>query len=192
MLKGQAKCSVYPRVVAVNRPHIPWQRLKREKVISPGCIVYLSPAPGFPPLFFALKNAIPPFFLKAQHIRQASPSRAHLRTMLSFIASASLSLNVGSPALTVARAPAASMVTAMETKFVYGAVVPLGTTQYEPKLEGVMGKVVPTGMGSKSPKFLEETFCYGAASRWEGVYGAGTPPSMGENRRSWQAYHAAY
>ena len=66
MLKVQAKCSVYPRVVAVNRPHIPWQRLKREKVISPGCIVYLSPAPGFPPLFFALKNAIPPFFLKAQ------------------------------------------------------------------------------------------------------------------------------
>ena len=62
---------------------------------------------------------------------------------------------------------------------------------HAPKLEGVMGKVVPTNM-NKSPKFLEQDFLYGAASR-PGVYALQcTPPSMGENRRSWQAYHAPY
>jgi hypothetical protein len=62
---------------------------------------------------------------------------------------------------------------------------------HAPKLEGVVGKVVPTNM-NKSPKPLEQDFVYGAASR-PGVYALQcTPPSMGEDRRSWQAYHAPY
>lgn len=119
--------------------------------------------------------------------------------MLSFVASASLSLNIGSSALTSARA-APSMVAAMETSFVYSPPKPLGTTSgveypntalHAPKLEGVVGKVVPTNM-NKSPKPLEQDFVYGAASR-PGVYALQcTPPSMGEDRRSWQAYHAPY
>ena len=178
--------------------------------------------------------------------------------MLSFIASASLSLNIGSSAVTSARA-APSMVAAMETSFVYSPPAPLGTTSGEqypntvrtapvlckhtpsrpaararhttgtwacvldpskhylralysfsptcPRahsptahpapqamhstLMGVMGKVVPTNM-NKSPKFLDQDFLYGVAAR-PGVYALQcTPPSMGENRRSWQAYHAPY
>ena len=119
--------------------------------------------------------------------------------MLAFAVSASLSLNVGSSALTSARA-APSMVAALETNFVYGVQAPLGTTQgseypntalHAPKLEGVFGKVVPTGM-NKAPKPLEQDFVYGVAER-PGVYALQcTPPSMGENRRSWQAYHAPY
>ena len=50
--------------------------------------------------------------------------------MLSFVASASLSLNIGSSALTSARA-APSMVAAMETSFVYSPPAPLGTTSGE-------------------------------------------------------------
>ena len=50
--------------------------------------------------------------------------------MLSFIASASLSLNIGSSAVTSARA-APSMVAAMETSFVYSPPAPLGTTSGE-------------------------------------------------------------
>lgn len=115
----------------------------------------------------------------------------------------SLSLNVGSPALTVARAPTASMAApaALETKFVYERAAPLGTTSgaeypntalHAPKLEGVFGKVVPTGTINKAPKFLEQDFCYGKPKRPE-VYSAQcTPASMGENRRSWQAYHAPF
>ena len=59
-----------------------------------------------------------------------STSFAAAHTMLSFVASASLSLNIGSSALTSARA-APSMVAAMETSFVYSPPAPLGTTSGE-------------------------------------------------------------
>lgn len=61
-----------------------------------------------------------------------------------------------------------------------------------PKLEGVVGKVVPTNMNGKSPKFLQQDFLFGKPERPGVYYQQCTPPSMGENRRSWQAYHAPY
>ena len=63
---------------------------------------------------------------------------------------------------------------------------------YAPKLEGVVGKVVPTNMNGKSPKFLQQDFLFGKPERPGVYYQQCTPPSMGENRRSWQAYHAPY
>ena len=72
--------------------------------------------PFFAVLFCAVGHNIP----------RASPPH----TMLSFVASASLSLNIGSSALTSARA-APSMVAAMETSFVYSPPAPLGTTSGE-------------------------------------------------------------
>ena len=93
------------------------------------------------------------------------------------------------------------MAAALETKFVYERPAPIGTTSgpeypntalYAPKLEGVVGKVVPTNMNGKSPKFLQQDFLFGKPERPGVYYQQCTPPSMGENRRSWQAYHAPY
>ena len=67
--------------------------------------------------------ALKPFYLSHSNLLTASSSRI----MLSIVASASLSLNIGSSALTSARA-APSMVAAMETSFVYSPPKPLGTT----------------------------------------------------------------
>ena len=55
-----------------------------------------------------------------------------------------------------------------------------------------MGKVVPTNMNGKSPKFLQQDFLFGKPERPGVYYQQCTPPSMGENRRSWQADHAPY
>ena len=75
------------------------------------------------PFVFLDLEAVLFVVLQYSNLLTASSSRI----MLSIVASASLSLNIGSSALTSARA-APSMVAAMETSFVYSPPKPLGTT----------------------------------------------------------------